>query len=392
MNWKKVLLIAFALVLTMGLVACANEEPEVAVVDDPAIEDVGEPLNIVVVSSPSGVDDGSFNQNVYEGAQAFIAAGGNATVTSVVEPEMDNAVAAVEQIVGNYDVVLLPGFQFVGITEVARNNPDTMFVLVDALPANPDFDADAEEGPDNQRNVELPNVYAMLFAEQESGFLAGIAAAMETETGKVAFVGGMAIPPVVNYHLGFESGVTFANENLGTDAEIVNLSAFAGSDTVAGNYVGAFNDPARGKQVGDALIADGVDIMFVAAGGSGNGAFTAAKEAEDVMVIGCDVNQWHLGEDGDRNIVLTSVLKVMDLNVQRQLEAIVAGTFVGGNYTLQADTDSTGFVYAEGQQQLDADTITAMSEAFDAIKAGTIVPAGAFSDFGPDDFPGLNEE
>ena len=389
MNWKKVLLIAFALVLSMGLVACGNGDVDTPAVNGDEPEVTADAMRIVVVSSPSGVDDGSFNQNVYEGAQAFIAAGGNATVTSVVEPEMDNAVAAVEQIVGNYDVVLLPGFQFVGITEVARNNPDTMFVLVDALPANPDFDADAGDGEDNPRNIELANVYAMLFAEQESGFLAGIAAAMETQTGKVAFVGGMAIPPVVNYHLGFESGVNYANANLGTDAEIVNLAAFAGSDTVAGNYVGAFNDPARGKQVGDALIADGVDIMFVAAGGSGNGAFTAAKEAEGVLVIGCDVDQWHLGYDGDRNIVLTSVLKVMDLNVQRQLDAIAAGTFVGGNYTLQADTDSTGFVDADGRQQLDADTAAAMAAGFEAIKAGTIVPAGNFTDFGSDDFPGL---
>jgi len=384
MNWKKVLVIAFALVLTMGLVACSGDEPNEVV--NEVTENGGEPLRIVVVSSPSGVDDGSFNQNVYEGARAFIEAGGNATVESVVEPEMDNAVAAVEQIVGNYDVVLLPGFQFVGITGVAQANPDTKFVLVDAFPANPDFD---EDDPDSPRNIDLPNVYAMTFAEQESGFLAGIAAAMETQTGKVAFVGGMAIPPVVNYHLGFESGVNFANANLGTDAEIVNLTAFAGSDDVAGNYVGAFNDEARGKQVGDALIADDVDIMFVAAGGSGIGAFTAAKEAEGVLVIGCDVDQWHLGYDGDRNIVLTSVLKVMDLNVQRQLDAIAAEAFVGGNYTLQADTDSTGFVDADGRQQLDADTAAAMAAAFEAIKAGTIVPAGSFTDFGSDDFPGL---
>ena len=381
MSWKKVLLIAFALVLTLGLVACNGDENGYVNGGE-----VGDELRIVVVSSPSGVDDGSFNQNVWEGAQKFIESNGGATASSVVEPDMNNAIAAVEQIVANYDIVLLPGFQFADITEVAQNNPETYFVLVDTFPANPDFD---EDDPDSERNVALDNVYAMLFAEQESGFFAGIAAAMETETGYVAFVGGMAIPPVVNYHMGFESGVNYANANLGTDATIVDLSAFAGSDDIAGNYVGAFNDEAQGKVVGDALIAADVDIMFVAAGGSGNGAFTAAKEAEGVMVIGCDVDQWHLGYDGDRNIVLTSVLKVMDLNVYRQLNLIAADNFVGGNYVLQADTDSTGFVYAEGQQQLDADTITALHSAFEAVKAGDIVPAAMFSEFGPTDFPGL---
>jgi len=381
MSWKKVLLIAFALVLTLGLVACNGDENGYVNGGE-----VGDELRIVVVSSPSGVDDGSFNQNVWEGAQKFIESNGGATASSVVEPDMNNAIAAVEQIVANYDIVLLPGFQFADITEVAQNNPETYFVLVDTFPANPDFD---EDDPDSERNVALDNVYAMLFAEQESVFFAGIPAAMETETGYVAFVGGMAIPPVVNYHMGFESGVNYANANLGTDATIVDLSAFAGSDDIAGNYVGAFNDEAQGKVVGDALIAADVDIMFVAAGGSGNGAFTAAKEAEGVMVIGCDVDQWHLGYDGDRNIVLTSVLKVMDLNVYRQLNLIAADNFVGGNYVLQADTDSTGFVYAEGQQQLDADTITALHSAFEAVKAGDIVPAAMFSEFGPTDFPGL---
>jgi basic membrane protein A len=380
MNWKKVLLIAFALVLTLGLVACGGDtEADVEDVLDPD----SDPLRIVVVTSPSGVDDGSFNQNNYEGVVNFIAGfDGDATVNDIREPEMDNAIAAVEQIVANYDIVVLPGFQFAGITPVAEANPETYFILVDTFPVD-----------ENGDEVELANVVAMRFAEQESGFFAGIAAAMETETGKVAFVGGGALPPVVNYQFGFESGVNFANAHLGTDAEIVELAAFAGTDVrdieVGGNYVGTFNDEARGKQIGDALIAEGVDIMFVAAGGSGNGAFTAAKEADGVMVIGCDVDQFDLGVDGDRNIVLTSALKVMDLNVERQIQAVVDGTFAGGNYVMQADTDSTGIVTLDGRHQLNPDTVTALNEAFDSLKAGDIVPPGNFSDNTPEDFPGL---
>ena len=79
--------------------------------------------------------------------------------------------------------------------------------------------------------------------------------------------------------------------------------------------------------------------MFVAAGGSGNGVFTAAKEAEGVKVIGCDVDQYDDGANGDTNIILTSALKVMDVNVEKQLNAIVEGTFKGENALLKADTD-----------------------------------------------------
>ena len=394
MNWKKVLLIAFALVLTLGLVACNGDDGD----DyndyqvgndngnDAVTTDVGAALNIAIVTSPSGVDDGSFNQNNYEGVLAFIANNPDSNVTAVREPDMDNAISAVEQIVADFDVFVLPGFQNAGITPVAEANPDTKFILVDTFPVDEDGDA-----------VELPNVYAMRFAEQESGFLAGIAAAMETETGNVAFVGGGAIPPVVNYHFGFIGGVTYANANLGTDATIVDLSAFAGDSAVptyigtdiGGNYIGVFNDPDIGKQVGDALVDAGVDIMFVAAGGSGMGAFAAAAEAEGVMVIGCDVDQFDLG--GDPNVVLTSVLKVMDLNVTAQLEAIANGTFAGGNNTIFAGspTPGTGVVLTEGRQQLSADTIAALEAALTALKDGSVEPAGNFSQFAPTEFPGL---
>ena len=139
---------------------------------------------------------------------------------------------------------------------------------------------------------------------------------METKTGKVAVVNGIAYPSNVNYQYGFEAGVNYANAKLSTKAQYIEISSYAGKDTsnknVGGNYIGNFNDPDTGKVVGEALIKQGVDILFVAAGNSGNGVFTAAKEAKGVKVIGCDVDQYNDGKNGDSNIVLTSVLKNMN--------------------------------------------------------------------------------
>ena len=239
----------------------------------------------------------------------------------------------------------------------------------------------------------MDNVYAMQFAEQESGFFAGIAAALQTKSGKVAVVNGVAFPSNVNYQYGFESGVNYAVKNLGAKAECVEIAAYAGTDVtnnnVGGNYTGNFADQAQGKVVGKALIDKGVDIMLVAAGGSGNGVFTAAKEAKGVMVIGCDVDQYDDGANGDSNIILTSALKIMDKNVEKQLNAIADGTFKGGNYLLKADTDSTGYVKAEGRQQLSADTIAILDKVYAMVKDGTIVPPSNF-DGTPDDFKGLD--
>jgi basic membrane protein A len=131
--------------------------------------DAGKGLKIAIVSSPSGVDDGSFNENNYNGILAFIKANPDATVTPVREETGDVAAAvkAVEDIVADYDVIVCCGFQFAGIATLAEENPDVKFILVDTFPS----DANGAE-------VAVDNIYAMTFKEQESGFAAGVAAAL----------------------------------------------------------------------------------------------------------------------------------------------------------------------------------------------------------------------
>ncbi|WP_130838687.1 BMP family lipoprotein [Lachnoclostridium sp. Marseille-P6806] len=366
--------------------AAADAEGEPAEAPaDAAGSIAGAALKIAIVSSPSGVDDGSFNENNYNGILDFIAEAPGSSVTPVKEETGDVAacIQAVNDIVADYDVIVACGFQFAGIGTVAEENPDVDFILVDTSPT----DAEGNE-------VELDNIYAMTFKEQESGFAAGVAAALSTKTNKVAVVNGIAYPSNVNYQYGFMSGVNYANKNYGTTAEIVELASYAGTDVtganVGGNYVGSFADEATGKVVGKALIDEGCDVLFVAAGGSGNGVFTAAKEASDVYVIGCDVDQYDDGANGSSNIILTSGLKIMDKNVKLQLEKIAEGSFAGGNELLGADTDSTGYVSAEGRNQLSADAIAKIDEAFAKVKSGEIVPAANFNNMTPEDFTGLN--
>lgn len=362
-------------VLSVALSACTSKE---------SAKQGGSGLRIAIVTSPSGVDDGSFNEDNYNGILKFIEKNPGATVQAVREPSGDPAasVQAVADIVADYDVIVTPGYQFSGISSIAAENPDKKFILIDSYP-------DAVDGKE-----EFENIYAMMFAEEESGFLAGMAAALETKTNKVAAVNGIAFPSNVNYQYGFESGVNYVNAKYNKNVKIVELPSYAGTDVtgnnVGGNYAGSFSDEATGKVIGNALIAEGVDIIFVAAGGTGNGVFTAAKEASgDVKVIGCDVDQYDDGVAGDKNIILTSVLKVMSINVERALNAIKDGTFKGGNVLLRADTDSTGYVKAEGRHQLSEDTIKKMDEAYELLKKGEIVPASNFNGYTPEDFPGL---
>ena len=375
---KKIAMVLIMALLTVVMAACGNDENKAG----SGTEEAG--LKIAIVTSFTGVDDGNFNEDNYNGILNFIEKNSTATVKAIKEETGDPAagVQAVADIVADYDVIVTPGFQFAGVSSVAVENPDKKFILIDSEPA-PVGD-----------QTEFDNVYSMNFAEQESGFFAGMAAALETKTNKVAVVNGIAYPSNVNYQFGFESGVNYVNKTYGKKVEVVELSGYAGTDVagenVGGNYAGSFSDEATGKVIGNALIKKGVDRIFVAAGGTGNGVFTAVKEAKgDVKVIGADVDQFDDGVNGSENIVLTSVVKFMGMNTEKALNSIVDGSFTGGNVVLHADTDSTGFIKEEGRHQLSEDTLTKMNEAYELMKAGTIVPASNFNGHTPEKFPGL---
>ena len=327
----------------------------------------GDPISVCIITS-TGVDDGSFNQDCYEGIKTFLDEHPDSSVTDIKEADFNELIPTVEKSAGDYDVFVLPGYNFAGIGDIAQNNPDKKYIVVDSTITDSEGNA-----------LSLDNVYTMTFKEQEGGFFAGVAAALSTQTGKVAVVNGMAFPSNVSYELGFYSGVQYCNENYGTTAEWVELPSYAGTDLfgneVGGNYTGDFSDEAMGKVVGEALIEKGCDVIFVAAGASGNGVFTAIKEAEGVYAIGCDVDQYDDGVNGSGNIILTSTLKVMHTNVTMQLENIANGTFQGEDALLGCDTDSTGYVSEEGRQQLSEDALAKLAECYEKMKAGEIIPA-----------------
>ena len=372
---KKILLFLLTSAMVLSMTACRDSG------NNAVTENVGEGMKIAIVSSPAGVDDHSFNEDNYNGILSFIESHPGATVTPVQETPGDTAaaIAAVEEIVADYNVIVCCGFQFAGISEIAQENPDVRFILVDTFPS----DADGNE-------VEVDNIFAMCFAEQESGFFAGMAAALETKTNKVAVVNGVAYPSNVNYQYGFECGVKYVNGTEEKNVEIIELPAYAGTDVtgadVGGNYIGSFADIETGKVIGKALIAEDVDVIFTAAGTAGSGVLEAVKEVDDVRYIGCDIDQYDDGADGNRNVMLTSAIKVMHRDVERTLNAISVGFFGGGNVTLQADTGSTGYVSTEGRNQLSTETIKKMDAAYESLILGDIVPAANFNGITPDDF------
>ena len=280
-----------------------------------------------------GKFDKSFNEAAYGGAQRWAEETGGtyAEVEMTSEAQREQALRRfAEQ--GNNPVVMT-GFAFASALEaVAPDFPDTKFVVIDV------------------NWLDFPNVRGIGFAEHEGSYLVGIAAAMASETGTVSFVGGMDIPLIRKFACGYVQGV----RSVDADMTVVQ--------NMTGTTPSAWNDPVRGSELTRAQIAQGSDVVYAAAGGTGVGVLQTAAD-EGIYSIGVDSNQNHLHPGS----VLTSMLKRVDNAVY---EAFSAGADVEtGNFIM--DVSSGGIDYALDEHN-DAIMTAEIRAAVDAAKAGII--------------------
>jgi basic membrane protein A len=248
-----------------------------------------------LVLDRGGKDDRSFNSSAYEGAmQAKKKLG---IILKFVEAADDNSYETLMRAFAQHDYDLIIGVGFAqkeAVAKVAAQFPQKHFALVDS-------------------EVDAANVQSLLFEEHEGAYLIGAIAALTSKTGKIGFVGGMDVPLIHRFAMGYEAG-----------ARKVNPQA-----TVTVNYVGitgeAWNNPPKGKELALSQYDSGVDIIFAAAGASGLGVFDAAEEKHK-FAIGVDANQdWT-----KPGLILTSMLKRVDQAVFAAIADAQAGKFTGG--------------------------------------------------------------
>ena len=212
-----------------------------------------------------------------------------------------------------YKFIITPGFKFETAIHAAQSKyMDANFVLLDGIPHSGDW---VESIGDNTVSI--------FFAEHESGFLAGLAAALQLKNGEAGFIGGIEIPPVQKFNWGFQQGLAYANENLGTNVTISKESVV---------YQGSFSDVAAGQQIAASMYDKGFNVIFCAAGGVGIGAIneakTRARAGKDIWVIGVDVDQYMEGiYDGDKSVVLTSAVKYVGVASYDMIQAKRNGQF-----------------------------------------------------------------
>ncbi len=305
-------------------------------------------FSVAMVTDVGGVDDKSFNQSAWEGLQKFgeengLEKGDGGFDYLQSQSDADYNTNLNNLIRRDFDVVFGIGFLMEGaVAEIAAQQPDAQIAIIDAV-------------------VEADNVASVLFKEQEGAFLAGVAAALMTETGKVGFVGGMDIPVIERFEAGFLAGVEAANADVEVDVQ----------------YTGAFDKAELGKTTANRMYQGGADIIFHAAGGTGNGVFTEAKERKEadadanVWVIGVDSDQYDEGQVGDANITLTSVLKRVDNAVFNISEQAMDGEFPGGETVVYGLADD-GIDLADSRGAIPEDIMTQIEEFKQQIIDGDI--------------------
>ncbi|WP_022705731.1 BMP family lipoprotein [Paracoccus zeaxanthinifaciens] len=283
-----------------------------------------------------GKFDKSFNEAAYVGAQRWVEETGGSYRELEMQSEAQREQALRRLAETGSNPIVMTGFAFGDVlTKVSPDYPDTKFVIIDMV-------------------VDAPNVQSVVFTEEQGSYLAGVMAAMSSDSGKAGFIGGMDIPLIHKFHCGFAQGFK------ATQPEGEVFLNFTGTTPAA------WNDPVKGGELARAQISQGADVIYAAAGGTGIGVLQAAAD-EGVLSVGVDSNQnaLHPGQ------VLTSMVKRVDNAV---FDAFTAGADVEAGIKVM-DLSAGGVDVAiddSNAELVDAEMQAAIDEAKAGIASGEI--------------------
>ncbi|MGJ9413506.1 BMP family protein [Aeromicrobium sp. CF4.19] len=354
-------LAASGLVLTACGTAADDEGESAEEVQCETTQVEGEP-KVGLAYDVGGRGDQSFNDSAYAGIERAVDDFGVEFTESEAGSEEDDSVREERLRTfadDGYNTIVGVGFAYSNaVNAVAPDYPNVAFGVIDGF--DPDADPDSGEIAPDAVNC---NVAYLTFAENEGSFLAGAAAALESETGTVGFVGGVNNELINKFLAGYQAGAEAA------DPEIEVLTAFVDE---ADPDIG-FGSPDIAKGAADAQFQDGADVVFHAAGGSGAGVFDAAVEA-DASSIGVDSDQFETASEEQRQTIITSMVKRVDTATYDFIQSVVDGE-PDANFTT-FDLASEGVGYSTSGDFLSDETISELDDFQQQIIDGEIeVPA-----------------
>src|SRR5271163_2320166 len=287
-----------------------------------------------------GKFDKSFNEGVFNGATKFKKETGVDFRDLEIQNESQREQVLRKFAKDGFSPIMTVGFAWeTALKKIAPEYPKTKFGIIDDV-------------------VDLPNVQSVVFKEQEGSFVVGVIAADTSKTGKVGFVGGMDIPLISKFECGYTQGVKYASDG---KAEV-----FA---NMTGTTPAAWNDPVKGGELAKSQMDRGADIVYAAAGATGQGVLKAAADAGK-FGIGVDSNQNGLFPGH----VLTSALKRVDVATYDSFMAAKNGTWKAGNQVFDLKNDGVGYAVDDNNKTILSAEAKAKAEAAKAdIISGKIV-------------------
>jgi basic membrane protein A and related proteins len=296
--------------------------------DDTAAGGTGEPtaesdVRVGMAYDVGGRGDQSFNDSAAAGMDQAVEEYGMESQESEAadgEPESAREERLRTFADAGFDPIIAVGFAYSGaVAKVAAEYPDLHFAIIDDEAAVAD------------------NIANLVFAEEQGSFLVGAAAALKTETDHLGFIGGVEVPLIKKFEAGFIAGAEAVNPDITVD--VVYL-------TQPPDFSG-FNDPAKGKTAAEGMFDAGADIVYHAAGGSGGGLFEAASAA-GMRAIGVDSDQYNTADASVRDVIMTSMLKNVNVAVFAYLTEVNDGNFPAGVTRYDLSVDGVGYSTSGG--------------------------------------------
>ncbi len=317
------------------------EEAESAEAEEATAVDASE-IKIGIVTDTGGVNDGSFNESAWAGAQK--AAEEFGLTANYLESHADSDYKPnIESFIDEeYDLIICVGYQLAdALREEAEANPDVNFAIID-----------------DATNADLENVTCLMFEQSQASYLVGYVAGLTTESNTIGFVLGMSTDTMNEFGYGYLAGAIDAN----ADVKVLQTNA------------NSFSDTAAGKTAANNMVSQGADVIFHAAGGTGLGVIDACKEA-GIWAIGVDQDQSSVAPE----TILTSAMKRVDNSVYDAASALIDGTLESGvkTYTLE----DAGVDIAPTTDNLSDETLAAIEEVKQQIIDGTVVVPKTKEDF-----------
>ncbi len=318
---RRVLALILAMVMALSLAACGGEQG-------------GDTIKVGMVTDIGGINDKSFNQTSWEGLErakeelgveiTFVESKSDADYATNIESLVDDGC----------DLIICVGYMLADATKAAATAyPDQKFAIID-----------------DSTCADLPNVACLMFEQAQASYLVGLVAGMMTKTNNVGFVVGMSTGPMNEFGYGYTAGVLAANP----------------AATVQQYNANSFADAGLGKTAAKDMITKGADVVFAAAGATGNGCIEACKE-ENIWSIGVDTDQSPLAPQN----VVTSAMKRVDNASYEIVKAVLENKYEAGVKVY--GMDNGGVDIAPTTDLLPADVLAAVEQAKQDILDGKIV-------------------